>query len=165
MNITLKHPKGGYLIKYILKDNNKIFKRNNWLNDPLDNCIYIFSEKASIINKVPFLGYIDGAIRYIGRGKWDQFNIFNSRPFAHKNDNLSNLLSKDYICYILTGITCKESKTLEAFLIKDALNSGFKLSKTKQMYQSITNGRLINKRRERRWEKEISNILLLENQW
>lgn len=165
MNITLKHPKDGYLVKYILKDNNKIFKRDSWLNESLDKCVYVFCEKANVINKIPFLGNIYGIIKYIGCGKWNQFDIFNSRPFTHHDDNLSNLLSKNYTCWVLTGLTNKESHVLEAFLIKNAIDSGFILSKRKKTYKIIPKGQLINKIREKRWEKEISNILLLENQW
>ncbi len=164
MNLPIKHYKSGYQIRYILKDNYKIFNRKSWLTETTNSCVYIFTNNSNIFWKIPFLGIITGQIFYVGMGRWNEFNIYQSRPFTHKLDNLSDIINENYTCWCLTGITFTEAHTLEAFLIKDLINNGFKLSKSNIKYNFDKNV-LVNKRREKRWEKEINNILLSENQW
>ena len=158
----IKHPKGGYYT-YISLNLLKIFKRNRWpsrdrFGRMFDYGVYLLIDES--YDEWVFLPYMDAPIKgrllYIGRGVIDIANINLARALNHKGDMMANTLSDTTCIYMFgCGMTYDESCALEACWI---LASGRELSKRKQRLWD--GNRLINKRRERKWELKGKNILL-----
>lgn len=146
----LRHPKDGYAIDLNrLIDLTQVFKKRDTENWDREFCVYIFEDEFNIN-------------QYYGMGRyWDITNKkwLKSRPFNHKNDLLKLNINKNWTCRILgMGMTSIEAHILEAYLI---LNSNRVLSKigTKEWNRNS----LINKKREKKWEKLITEYLNLDN--
>lgn len=103
---------------------------------------------------------IDKTNIYIGyAGTKDWF-----RPVSHWNDLLYILRSKDEsrFCYSREGLSKENARVLEAFLILYGSNK-YGLSKYKAT--NIEPYKLINKRRERRYEKLIRKTLIIDGNY
>lgn len=153
VNLKKKHPLG-FWVKFRCLDLNVAFKNRDvdWFNCDRDFCTYIWKDQ-------------NGQIQYIGMGRyWDLYKYgFDkwswSRPFVHKNDLLKNTISNDWICEILfMGCTSKEAHIIEAYLIQLCERS---LSKIGQyVWDKVS---LINKKRERKYERMFKEYLNLDN--
>lgn len=158
----LKHPKGGYYT-FVPLNNNKIFKRDYWVEPDRFGRLYdygvylLIDESYDEWVNLPYMpNPIKGRLMYIGRGVIEQNRWLSARALNHKNDMMSNSIN-DHTCIYMfgCGMTYNESSALEACWI---LASGKELSKRKQR---VWDGhKIINKRRERRWELRGKNILL-----
>lgn len=145
----LHHPKDGYAIDLNrLIDLTQVFKRRDTDNWDRDFCVYIFEDAFGIEQYYGMGRYWD-----ITKGsKWLQ-----SRPFKHRNDLLCNCINSDWTCRIVgMGMTSIEAHILESYYIK---NSNRNLSKIG--IKEWDRESLINKRRERKWERLITEYLNL----
>ena len=145
----LRHPKDGYTIDLNrLIDLTQIFKKRDTESWDRDFCVYIFEDE----NGIP---------QYYGMGRY--YDILNhtiakwlsSRPFSHRKDLLKNTVNSNWTCRIIgLGMTSSEAHILEAYLI---LRSNRVLSKkgTKEWDRCS----LINKKRERKWERLTTEYL------
>ena len=137
--------KNGVKIIWTLIDVSKIFK-----NRDVDN-----ERNWSVYRVVT----PDGRTVYFGKGiyyygKSYDYNVAHMRATNHRGDMLANTLCEGWTIEIIAiGLTDKESRILEAKLIRDA---GKPLSK-KGIY--VWDGvSLINKRRERKLKIWLMNI-------
>jgi len=150
----IHHPKDGYAIDLNrLIDLTQIFKKRDVDSWDRDFCVYIFEDNSKIERYYGMGRYFD--IIHYGKSKW----LNKSRPFNHKNDLLINTVNSDWTCRIVgLGLTSKEAHILEAYLIT---NSSKTLSKfnTKEWNRES----LINKKREKKWERLITEYLKLNN--
>jgi len=150
----LHHPKDGYAIDLNrLIDLTTIFRKRDTDNWDRDFCVYIFEDEFGIEQYYGMGRYYD--ITYYSKSKW----INKSRPFCHKNDLLTKVINHNWTCRIIAlGMTSVEAHILEAFLI---INSNRKLTKigAKEWNRNF----LINKRREKKWEKLMTEYLNLGN--
>lgn len=157
----IENPNGRNVINLLLTDNIKICRRKDWEEDSFEACVYIFVKKAPIYNNLGWGIKIWGDIVYYGyTSKFDSNNIFNNRPFKHKNDLLAKILNKNYECYCITGLSENEGKSLEAIFINQSSKD---LSKTNAIF--LKENHLINKRKESKWKRLANKYLNLENQW
>lgn len=153
VNLNKKHPLG-FLVKFRCLDLNVAFKNRDvdWFNCDRDFCTYVWKDQ-------------NGLIQYIGMGRY--WNLYKygfdkwswSRPFNHKNDLLKNTISNDWICEILfMGCTSKEAHIIESYLIQLCERS---LSKIGQyVWDGVS---LINKKREKKYERMFKEYLNLDN--
>lgn len=118
----------------------EMFKKR-FRREDSDHCLYVWK--------------YNGRIFYVGCGKWNWRYWYNSRPF-HTNccDLLSNTIDKHWTCEVITGISLKEAKILEAKYI--SLYEGT-LSPWGSM--SWDGKSLINKRRELTYNKVRYEVL------
>ena len=160
MKVVLRkrHPKGFWVVFRTDLDLNVIFKKRDrdWFNLDRDFCVYVWKDPS-------------GLIQYIGMGRYYQGELYSvtlwkiSRPFMHKNDLLSNVISDSWICEILCyGCSNKEAHIIEAQLITLCDRPLSKRGQTK--WDGVS---LINKRRERKYENMIEEYLSLDgnNYW
>ena len=155
------HPTGRYSIQLLMTNNLEICRRKDWNQTHFESCVYIFVKKSNILNKLGWQINIRGEIQYFGFTK--QFNpnkLFSNRPFKHRRDLLSKVISGEYICYCILGLSEIEAHCLEALWIKQSKK---KLTPKGQMF--LNNDCLINKRRERKYERFINEYLNLDTQW
>lgn len=155
------HPTGRYSIQLLMTNNLEICRRKDWNQTHFESCIYIFVKKSNILNKLGWQINIRGEIQYFGFTK--QFNpnkLFSNRPFKHRKDLLSKVISGEYICYCILGLSEKEAHCLEGLFISQSKK---KLTKPGMMKLNLNH--LINKRRELKWERLANKYLNLETQW
>lgn len=157
----LKHPKGGYYT-YVPLDNTKIFKRDYWAEPDrfgrlFDYGVYLqIDESYNEYVELPYIKPIKGRLLYIGRGVIEQNRWLSARALNHKDDLMSENMNDNTCIYMIgCGMTYDESSALEACWIKA---SGKELSKRGSKIWDKK--KLINKRREKRWELKGKNILL-----
>jgi hypothetical protein len=150
----LHHPKDGYSIDLNrLIDLTRVFKKRDTSSWDRDFCVYIFEDSYKVERYYGMGRYFD--LTHYTKSKW----LNQSRPFTHKKDLLNNTISSDWTCRIIGyGMTSEEAHVLEAYII---LNSKLPLSKigTKKWDRKS----LINKRREKKWEKLMTEYLNLGN--
>ena len=157
----ITHPKGGYLIELLMTKNKEICRRKDWSQSRFESSVYIFGKQSDKINNLGWGIKIKGELNYFGFTKTFNSNkLFSNRPFKHRKDLLSKIISKEYICYCITGLSECEAHCLEALFINQ---SNKKL--TPKGFMSLNPGYLINKRKESRWEKLTNEYLNLETQW
>lgn len=157
----INHPKDGYSIKLLMPDNLKICRRKDWNQTKFDSCVYIFYRKSDKITKLGWNIEINGDPYYFGFTKnFILSSELNNRPFKHFGDLLSKLLSNEWECACILGLSEIEAHCLEALLIKQS-------NKPLSEYGATTleEGCLINKRRERKYEHLIDEYLNIETQW
>ncbi len=127
----------GYWTEFLNLDLNQIFRKRDkdwWENR--DYCVYVWKK--------------NGIIHYIGKGKFDETYWQDARPFIHKLDTLANTIDSSWTCSILAwGLTNKESRILEAYLIKEA---SLERNLSKIGAYKWDGKSLINKRRERTYK-------------
>lgn len=143
---TLKTRKGATVDLNNLIDNNRYFRRHR------DKCQRFDSSVYCIIT--PW-----GSIVYYGKGKFYLDNILKSRGCCHFGDLVDKYLTEGWIIrFISIGITDEESRALEALLI---MKCDKKLTKRgAKVWDGVS---LMNKRRERKWEKRINEFLIYGN--
>ena len=148
-----KHPRGFWTIFRNL-DLNLIFKKRDkdWFNLDRDFCVYTWKD-------------IKGCVQYVGMGRyWDIENKwYFSRPFSHTKDMLCKTIDPSWICEILCfGLTSKEAHIIEAYLLQLSNRTFSKFRTYAWDGQS-----LINKKRERKYERMIEEYLNLDgnNYW
>lgn len=90
---------------------------------------------------------------YIGMGNKD-------RPYKHRNDLLSKSLNSNWILVTIDNLSEESAKVLESFFILYA-NRTMNLSRVGDNIALF--GTLLNKRREKSWEKHIPYKLLNGN--
>ena len=149
----LRHPKDGYVIDLNrLIDLTEIFKVRNTENDDWEFCVYIFEDELGIPRYYGMGRYYD--VTKHKTGEW-----LSSRPFNHRNDLLKATITPDWTCRIVAyGMSSSEAHILEAMLILYA-NEPLSKRGTKE-WDRVS---LINKRRERKWEKQVNEYLNLDN--
>lgn len=149
----LHHPKDGYAIDLNrLIDLTQVFKKRDTSSWDRDFCVYVFEDESGIERYYGMGRYFD-LVSY-GKSKWSR-----SRPFNHENDLLKCTISSEWVCRIIGfGMTSMEAHILESYLI---LNSELDLSYigTKEWNRKS----LINKKREKKWERFITEYLNLDN--
>lgn len=174
MNIKIskiRKDKLGYTIQDKYLNNLVIFNRPEDLNERLiymqgqytDKSVYLFIDKMQPgVIVLPFNISLNYKPIYVGKGYWNPEKEDHARAVRHQSDLLSSVLKADptrYECIIFeNGMTENEASCLEARWIQYLCESGFSLS-TKH-----TIGDLINKRREKTWEKRCDQILRLKNE-
>ena len=147
----LHHPKDGYAIDLnSIIDLTQVFIKRDTDNWDRDFCVYTFKDEFKCIQYYGMGRYYD----IVPSSKW-----LKSRPFSHKNDLLKNTINSEWTCEIIgLGMTSLEAHVLEAYLIKSDNRKLSKIGTNKWDRCS-----LINKRRERKWEKKITEYLNLGN--
>ena len=150
----LLHPKDGYAI-----DLNRLIDLTQWFRKrdtdswDRDFCTYIVEDTFGIEQYYGMGRYYD-LIKY-GKSKW----LNNSRPFKHKNDLLSKCIGNGWTIRIVgMGMTSKEAHILEAYFIKTSNRNLSKIGSKEWNRES-----LINKRREKKWERLVTEYLNLGN--
>lgn len=157
----ITHPKGGYLIELLMTNNKEICRRKDWNQSRFESCVYIYCKKSDKQVNLGWNVIVSGDPDYFGFTKtFNLNNTFHNRPFVHKLDLLSKIINKEYICYCILGLSEIEAHCLEALLIKQSKK---KLTPKGQMF--LNNDCLINKRRERKYERFINEYLNLDTQW
>ena len=153
MELKQKHPLG-FLVKFRCLDLNVIFSKrdSDWFNNDRDFCTYIWKDPKGVIQYIGIGRYWD--LYKYGFKKWTQ-----SRPFKHQKDMLANTINEDWICEILfIGCTSKEAHIIEAYLITCSERP---LSNIKSyVWDGVS---LINKKREKRYERMFEEYLNLDN--
>ena len=130
-----------------------MFKKRDTESWDRDFCVYIFEDEFGIEQYYGMGRYYD-LTRY-NKNKW----LNRSRPFKHKNDLLSNCVNSEWTCRIVgLGMTSLEAHVLEAHYIVNC-NRNLSKIKAKEWDRKF----LINKRRERKWEKLMSEYLNFNN--
>lgn len=143
----------GFWTEFQNLDLSKIFRKRDkdWLASR-DYCVYVWKKNESIL--------------YIGKGKFNIDYWEDARPFIHILDMLANTIDPSWTCSILAwGLTNKESRILEAYLIKTA---SFKRKLSKKGVYKWDGESLINKRIERtykgiKFEQLYEEYLNLDN--
>lgn len=150
----LHHPKDGYAIDLNrLIDLTQVFKKRDTEDWDRDFCVYIFEDEFGVEQYYGMGRYYD-IVNY-GERKW----ISRSRPFNHKKDLLVNCFNSNWVCRIVgLGMTKLEAHILEANLI---CSSNRTLSK--KGTNEWDGEALINKKRERKWERLMTEYLNLGN--
>ena len=121
----------------------KIFKTREESSDR-GYCVYIFENQMKIACYYGMGRYYDLTSHKMTEWK-------KSRPFNHRNDNLAKVIGPGWTCRIYAmGLTKTEAHIIEAILI---LNAKRPLSKIGQDWDGVS---LINKRRERKYERMIN---------
>ena len=145
----LHHPKDGYKIDLNrCIDLTRILKKRDTESWDRDFCVYVFEDE----NGIPW---------YIGMGRYYDMTTFTiskwlkSRPFSHRKDLLKKVVNNKWTCRIVgLGMTSKEAHILEAYMI---IRADKPLSK--RGAKEWDRCSLINKKRERKWERLTDEYL------
>lgn len=148
-------------VRLVLTDNLQICKRKDKNQSRFESCTYIWVKKSKKKTKLGWGIEVCGIPQYFGFDKrFDKNRILSNRPFNHDSDLLANSINDNWVCYCILGLSEIEARCLEALFISQ---SNQKLSKIKASV--LETGCLINKRREKKYERLINEYLNLESQW
>lgn len=128
----------GYWVQFQNLDLNRIFRERDkdWLASR-EYCVYLWKKCYKI--------------HYIGSGKFDLNFWEDSRALTHEGDMLAYTIDSSWTCIILAwGLTKKESRILEAYLIEEA---SYERNLSKIGTYEWDGKSLINKRIERKYKR------------